>query len=227
MQLLNILCISILMSWVSTPPSSDSPWAESYIDARKAALELNRPYVILFRSNPCSSCDTQKALFEKPSIQSIMDQSFIGLEVDISDFDGATLKKYYQVNKLPTLIIFSAKGELLYRYERVLTENQLIRALLKPKENVLNDKKTEQRSTDENSAIQVGVFSKEKGAKVMQDRLSRICAVKPNLIKEGQRFKVVFIDLKPAEVQHLQKQLDTYGVPHQPVSNETGAKTKL
>src|SRR6056297_1766381 len=215
MYLLFVVVISILTSIQSGPAPIEKPWVENYIEARKTALELNRPYIIFFTSDNCSSCDVQRTIFNRPAIQSIMNQSFIGLDVNIQNFDGATLKKYYRVENLPTLIFFSPSGDVLYHYDRILSEKQLTRALLRPKENVFPQAPSQTNLSKEKAHIQMGVFSREEGARDLRDRLTRICLLSPNLIKEGSHYKVVFSDLERQEIKELKNRLDTYGYSYQ------------
>lgn len=215
MYIIYILLMSSLFISSNEAPISVNPWAENYIKARKSAIELNRPYVILFSEANCTACQGMKNNFDKPAIQSVMNQSFVGLTVDVNDFDGLTLKEYYKVKHLPTLIIFSPRGDILHRYNQVLSEEQLLRALLRPEQNVFPESNQTTSSSAEATSIQVGVFSNEEGAAEMRDRLIRVCSVPPRIVRDGTHHKVVFGPLERHKIEQLRDQLETYGYSYQ------------
>lgn len=225
MYIFYILLMSSLFIFPNEAPTSVTPWAENYIKARKSAIELNRPYVILFSEVDCTTCKQIKNHFDKSAIQSVMRQSFIGLQVDINDFDGLTLKEYYKVKYLPTLIIFSPKGDILHRYNQVLSEEQLLQALLRPKQNVFPKTDRKRQSPPDATSIQVGVFSKEAGATELKNRLTRLCSISPRIIQDGLHHKVVFGPLVQDRAEKLREKLETYGYSYQ-VMNEKKHNSK-
>ena len=190
-------------------------WSENYMKARKSAIELNRPYVIVFEKKDCAPCREMKQEFKKPAIQSVMQQSFIGLAVDVDDFEGQTLKKYYQVESLPALILFSAKGHMLHRYNQLLSEKQLLKVLMRPTEDVFSSSSQSKSTEEKVSSIQVGVFSKASKALDFRNRLQRICSAPPYITKEDGQHKVVLGPFEKQKVETLQKELDTYGYTYQ------------
>jgi hypothetical protein len=192
-----------------------NPWAENYIEARALAIEHNRPYFILFQKENCSESSKWNTNFDALDVKSVVSRSFIGLLVDIKDFDGQSLKAYYEIEKSPCLLIFSSKGNLLAKYEEVMERNEIISAL-KEIESAQNESHSASESHQDNDSsttklIQAGAFTNAKGAENLQFRLSRICSIKPEIIEEHRKYKVVFDKLSSKEQQELSKKLDTYG----------------
>jgi len=218
------IIITLLMGlgfFIAAPLTDDDQqvWADNYISARKSAIELNRPYFIFFRQDQCAPCEKVLQGFATPSIESIIRQSYVGVQVDINDFDGHTLKKYYNVEYLPTLIIFSSKGEVLQRYNQALSPTQLQNALIRPKLSVFPTKSKgvtteliEDAQKVKKSFLQTGAFSDKTEAENFKHRMSRILDRPAILHEENTTLKVLIgpFDNK-SEIIKTQDQLKAYG----------------
>jgi len=204
-------------------------WADNYISARKSAIKLNRPYFIFFSQDQCSPCEKVLQGFATPSIQSIIRQSYVGVQVDINDFDGHTLKKYYNVEYLPTLIIFSSKGEILQRYNQALSTTQLQNALIRPKLSVfptkskgVNIELNEGSQKSKKLFLQTGAFSDKTEAENFRHRMSRILDRPVILHEENTTLKVLIGPFEnKSEIERTKDQLKAYGYESHAVNNPT------
>lgn len=195
-----------------------NPWAKNYIEARALAIEHKRPYFIFFQKENCAESSQWNANFDDLNVKNAVSESFIGLVVDVDDFDGQSLKAYYEIEKSPCLLIFSSKGSLLEKYAEVLEKNEIISVLreIQAEQNKRNTSSdiTSVRDASSTKLIQVGAFANAKGAENLQFRLSRICQYRPDIIEDNQKYKVVFDKLSSGEQQALSKKLNTYGYGH-------------
>ncbi len=210
------------LAFMAVAPSTDDSlqmWADNYISARKSAIELNRPYFIFFNQDQCSPCEKGFQSFSTPSVQSIISQSYVGVKVDVNDFDGHTLKKYYNVEHVPTLIIFSSKGKILQRYDRALSPTQLQNALIRPELSVFTteSKKTNIESSQDSKEseklfLQTGAFSDKAEAENFRHRMSRILD-RPVLVHEKDDISIVLIGpfANESEIRSTRDQLKAYG----------------
>jgi hypothetical protein len=213
-------CLVCIGSLYFNTEGSDpvNPWAENYIEARALAIEHKRPYFILFQKEHCPGSDQWNANFDDLQVKNAVSESFIGLVVDMEDFDGQSLKAYYEIEKSPCLLIFSFRGSLLGKYVEVLEKNEIISVLreIEAEQNERNTASDISAVGDASSTklIQVGAFTNAKGAENLQFRLSRICQFRPDIIEDNQKYKVVFDKLSSGEQQALSKKLNTYGYGH-------------
>jgi thioredoxin-related protein len=69
--------------------------------------------------------------FSDPGVHQYLRQHYLAIEVDVDLPEGYQEKEQFQVNTLPTLLVFSASGRLLEKTEGIATAEDLLRILAK------------------------------------------------------------------------------------------------
>jgi thioredoxin-related protein len=205
-------------------------YADTYLEARQRAIEEDKPYIIIFESDECQPCSwMQEQTLQDKKLQQLINKEYIAVKVDIDDFDGYALKKYYKINKLPSILLFSPKGAEQQRIEHALTASEFIQLLNDPeselsveitsparKESTVErpdkPKPSKQPTESEYYSVQLGVFSSGQNASKLVDRVKRISSKEVFIRQEGGLFKVFSGSLEEeSEAQAHLNMLKDYG----------------
>lgn len=204
-----IILLLVLTIAYNSRAEEQVEYAKTYLEARQRAIEENKPYLIIFENDDCDPCQwmSQNTLGDQ-QVEAMINKNFIAVKVDIDDFDGFALKKYYQVNNLPSILVFSPKGAEWQRVEQALTVNEFLQVLAKPqsghsivrKDNTdkpkpnqpVPDKPTKEELPADRAyfAVQLGVFSDQTNAQELAERVERVTSDKVIVKKDGGHFKV-------------------------------------
>ena len=84
-----------------------------------------------FSASWCAPCRLlEETTFSDPTVIDYISKNYIAVKVDIDDFDGMAMKQVYNVQTIPTIIVFNSKGQLLEKYDQSLPVSKMM-ALLK------------------------------------------------------------------------------------------------
>lgn len=195
-----ILCLFVIspLSWAN----GQDGFAPSYLDARQLAMEKDIPYLIFFEKKDCGPCAAfMEEILQNEGIKKQLHEHYVAVRVDIDDFDGYGLKKYYNINNLPSIMIFEPSGKVISKIDQRLGINQLQQLLQDPNIEwesnspapVAEDKAIEDKVSDEPAqvfSIQCGGFSTKENAEDLKIRLNRIGNQDAFIQKDGDLFKV-------------------------------------
>jgi len=75
--------------------------------------------------------------FKDKRVNDILNKDYIGLNIDVQDFDGINLQSYFNVKLLPTMLVFNSNGKFLAKYSKFISASHMIDILENhsPKEN--------------------------------------------------------------------------------------------
>ena len=104
----------------------------TYPDAKNYAAAKGKLFFMYFTARWCTTCKwMEEATFTEPILAKYVSENYIAIEVDIDDFDGYELKQQFDINILPSLLIFNSKGDFLEQSEESLSPGQMFSILEK------------------------------------------------------------------------------------------------
>ena len=132
-QLFSLLLVSFLLVAAKNPPAEGIEFFQgSFTSAKMKAAEEGKLFFLDFTASWCTPCQWMaETTFTDPALAAYVKENYVALQVDIDDFDGFALKQEYHIEILPSLLIFSSKGELLGQYGESLSPSNMIAILEK------------------------------------------------------------------------------------------------
>ncbi len=93
----------------------------SFEEVRALAGKEGKLFLVHFRASWCMPCLwMEENTFSDESVADYLRRNYVSLKVDIDDAAGRALQKRFDVNALPTILVFSAQGQLLDRLDAAL-----------------------------------------------------------------------------------------------------------
>lgn len=84
--------------------------------AQQKAKAEKKLYFVDFDASYCASCRNMDAsTYQDPALASFMENNVVALRLDVQDFEGAMWSQNYEVEALPTMLIFNQDGKLVKR----------------------------------------------------------------------------------------------------------------
>jgi cell division protein FtsN len=112
-----LLLFALLLGTLPATASHDPFLDCSISQLQKRSAEEGKLYFLLFTADFVMTCQwMEKETFMDQALLSYLEQSYIGLRVDISQPEGERLQQQYDVTQLPSVLVFSARGQLLGRH---------------------------------------------------------------------------------------------------------------
>jgi len=100
----------------------------------QAKLE-NRPFFVDFTAAWCMPCRfMDETTFMDPTLADYIAKEYLAVKVDVDDFDGYAYKQQYNIQMVPSILVFSPEGKILARYKESLPPSKLL-AILKEHDN--------------------------------------------------------------------------------------------
>lgn len=97
---------------------------------QNSAKAEGKLYILDFVAPWCLPCKIMdETTYNDELLADFMSQHFIIAKVNVEDFDGLNLKEKYQVNCLPTLLVFNHNGEIIEKQEGIITGSKLLSLL--------------------------------------------------------------------------------------------------
>jgi len=88
--------------------------------------------LVRFTASWCAPCKImERDVYPNPSVKAIMDQHFLSMKVDVESFDGINLKQKFDIQSVPSFLIFNSNGELVDHVKRSLSSKKMLKVLKK------------------------------------------------------------------------------------------------
>ena len=131
MKKMNILALFFALSSFAfaEKPSIDF-YKGSLINAKELALKEGKPFMMAFYADWCNPCKwMDKHTYSDKNVANYVNENYIAVKVDIDDFEGHAWKQKYNVEYLPTIILFDGSGRMLGKYEKSISSSKLLNIL--------------------------------------------------------------------------------------------------
>jgi len=131
----NLIVVLLLAFAATTTSHATSIDDINFIDGnlkeaiKKAGAEGKLSFVEFYASW-CGPCKwMERTTLKNPEVSSYINQNYVAVKINIDDFDGYAWKQQYDVEVLPTILIFNSKGTLVERIEETVGPTKLIKVL--------------------------------------------------------------------------------------------------
>ena len=108
-----------------------TPFTEASVQGmQQRAADEGKLYFLLFTADYIMTCNwMEKEVFTDPTLRSYLNQAYLGLKVDINQATGQALQQQYEVTQLPSVLVFSCRGQLLGRHTGTVPADELLEEL--------------------------------------------------------------------------------------------------
>ena len=108
-----VVCISFAFSDLSTTVKF---YKGDWDSSKKKAAKEAKLYFVDFDASYCATCRTmEETTYMDEKLAKYMAEHVIAKKVDVQDFDGVLWSQQYEVEALPTMLIFDQEGDLVER----------------------------------------------------------------------------------------------------------------
>ena len=104
----------------------------SFASAKEKASTEGKLIFVDFTARWCLPCQMMdQTTFNDELLADYLANSFVPVKVDIDDFDGFALKEKYEIQALPSILIFNSAGELLDRHQEAMSASKMRDVLIR------------------------------------------------------------------------------------------------
>ncbi len=101
-------------------------------EVKATAKAEGKIFILDFTASWCTPCKwMEETTYNDAPLAEFMSKNCIAVKVDIDDIEGFDLKQRYNVEVLPTIIVFDASGKQLARFNESLGPTKLMQGLKK------------------------------------------------------------------------------------------------
>ena len=102
----------------------------SYFEAKKEAATTGKLMFIKFGAPWCLPCrQMEETTFQDLRVLNYMERNYVKLDINVDDFDGLNLRSYFNVKRMPTILVFSSNGNFLGQYNRYLSADAFLKIM--------------------------------------------------------------------------------------------------
>lgn len=102
--------------------------AADWDTAKNKAFAEGKLYFVDFDASYCATCrNMDQSTYMSSQLANYIDQNVVALRVDVQDFDGVMWSQQYEVEALPTMLIFDEKGKLVKKIVGYQSASDLIK----------------------------------------------------------------------------------------------------
>jgi len=98
--------------------------------AKQRASTEGKLVFVDFYARWCTPCKwMDQTTFKDKNVVELLNNNFISVKMNIDEAEGFEMKKQYEIQYLPTILIFNSNGQVVDRIEETLTSADLIQLL--------------------------------------------------------------------------------------------------
>jgi len=134
-----VLCLILFSTFniqAESHPENTDPnnkvnfFAGSFDHAKLKAGNEGKLFFVEFYAEWCTPCKwMDKTTFKNEMVVNQLNNNYVPLKLDIETNQGQDLKKQYEVNILPTILIFNSQGRMIERIEKTLSSESMVSML--------------------------------------------------------------------------------------------------
>lgn len=110
--------------------------AGDWDSAQTLAKAEKKLYFVDFDASYCASCrNMDESTYQDGALASFIEQNVVALRLDVQDFDGVMWSQKYEVEALPTMLIFDEQGKLVKRLVGYKSARDLLAAFQEARSN--------------------------------------------------------------------------------------------
>jgi thiol-disulfide isomerase/thioredoxin len=94
--------------------------------AQKEAVHEDKLIFLDFYASWCTPCKwMEETTFNDTEVKKLIGEKYIAIKVNIDEFDGFDVKNKYDVQFLPTILVFDKNGKVIERVEETLSPSKM------------------------------------------------------------------------------------------------------
>lgn len=107
-----------------------TPAVATWAQTKQKAMAEGKPSFILFGASYCMPCKMMRDVMTKHhNVEAYIGQHYLYKYIDIQSLEGRWTTSKYNIQTLPTLVIFDKNGYQVAKYEEALSSNALLDVL--------------------------------------------------------------------------------------------------
>jgi len=101
--------------------------AADWENSKSRAITEGKLYFVDFDASYCATCrNMDESTYMSERLASYINKNVVAVRIDVQDFDGVMWSQQYEVEALPTMLIFNEQGELVKRIVGYKSADDLI-----------------------------------------------------------------------------------------------------
>ncbi|MCB0571454.1 MAG: thioredoxin family protein [Phaeodactylibacter sp.] len=131
MKILTFLAVLLLPLILFSKTTQTVTFLQSTLpEARQQAAQEGKLLFVHFAAGWCMPCQwMEQHTFADPVLAAYLDETYLGLRADVDAIEGRALQQQYDIKKLPTILAFNSRGQLLGRHEGAMEAEELLEQL--------------------------------------------------------------------------------------------------